>query len=94
MRRLHELRERQSALILRDDEEDGAPPHRTTVAVVRMPQRESQRRRPDRTGRTSAGVAGSPVRGGAGPGAADAPCGPRSVPPRAPRPAPPRGRRA
>lgn len=37
----NELRERQSALILRDDEEDGAPPHRTTVdldagtAVVR-----------------------------------------------------------
>lgn len=38
-----ELKERQSALILRDDEEDGAPPHRTLVdldggtAVVRMP---------------------------------------------------------
>ncbi|MFF7329784.1 DUF6191 domain-containing protein [Streptomyces sp. NPDC090306] len=38
-----ELKERQSALLLRDDEEDGAPPHRTTVdlaggtAVVRMP---------------------------------------------------------
>ncbi|MDQ0937339.1 hypothetical protein QFZ49_007314 [Streptomyces turgidiscabies] len=38
-----ELKERQSALIMRDDEEDGAPPHRTTVdleggvAVVRMP---------------------------------------------------------
>ncbi|WP_405823568.1 DUF6191 domain-containing protein [Streptomyces sp. NBC_01390] len=39
----NELKERQSALILRDDEEDGAPPHRTTVnledgiAIVRMP---------------------------------------------------------
>ncbi|POX60424.1 hypothetical protein C3492_27170 [Streptomyces sp. Ru62] len=39
----NELKERQSALLLRDDEEDGAPPHRTTVdldggtAVVRMP---------------------------------------------------------
>lgn len=39
-----ELKERQSALLLRDDEEDGAPPNRTTVdldggtAVVRMPQ--------------------------------------------------------
>ncbi|MFE1442624.1 DUF6191 domain-containing protein [Streptomyces sp. NPDC058739] len=39
----HELRERRSSLVLRDDEEDGAPPHRTTVdldggtAVVRMP---------------------------------------------------------
>ncbi|MDG4858556.1 DUF6191 domain-containing protein [Streptomyces sp. T-3] len=39
----HELKERQSALIMRDDEEDGAPPHRTTVdldggtAVVRRP---------------------------------------------------------
>ncbi|MFF0742852.1 DUF6191 domain-containing protein [Streptomyces sp. NPDC004111] len=38
-----ELKERRSALLLRDDEEDGAPPHRTTVdldggrAVVRMP---------------------------------------------------------
>ncbi|MFE5540924.1 DUF6191 domain-containing protein [Streptomyces sp. NPDC056492] len=38
----NELKERQSALVLRDDEEDGAPPHRTTVdleagtAVVRM----------------------------------------------------------
>ncbi|WP_323184530.1 DUF6191 domain-containing protein [Streptomyces sp. NBC_00199] len=38
-----ELSERQSALILRDDEEDGAPPHRTMMdleggtAVVRMP---------------------------------------------------------
>ncbi|MGW2464540.1 DUF6191 domain-containing protein [Streptomyces sp. NPDC001761] len=37
-----ELKERQSALVLRDDEEDGAPPSRTTVdldggtAVVRM----------------------------------------------------------
>ena len=37
----NELRERQSTLVLRDDEEDGAPPHRTTVdldagtAVVR-----------------------------------------------------------
>ena len=39
----NELRERQSALMLRDDDEDGAPPHRTTVdldggtAVVRVP---------------------------------------------------------
>ncbi|MET9734858.1 DUF6191 domain-containing protein [Streptomyces sp. NPDC006458] len=38
----NELKERQSSLTLRDDEEDGAPPHRTTVdldggtAVVRM----------------------------------------------------------
>jgi hypothetical protein len=38
-----ELKERQSALLLRDDEEDGAPPNRTTVdldgglAVVRLP---------------------------------------------------------
>lgn len=38
-----ELKERPSALILRDDEEDGAPPNRTMVdldggtAVVRMP---------------------------------------------------------
>ncbi|MGY6019639.1 DUF6191 domain-containing protein [Streptomyces spinosirectus] len=38
----NELKERRSALVLRDDEEDGAPPHRTTVdleggvAVVRM----------------------------------------------------------
>ncbi|QFQ95276.1 hypothetical protein F9278_02685 [Streptomyces phaeolivaceus] len=39
-----ELKERQSSLVMRDDEEDGAPPHRTTVdlaggvAVVRMPE--------------------------------------------------------
>ncbi|ELP63156.1 DUF6191 domain-containing protein [Streptomyces turgidiscabies] len=39
----NELKERRSALILRDDEEDGAPPHRTTVdledgiAIIRMP---------------------------------------------------------
>lgn len=39
----HELSERQSALLLRDDDEDGAPPHRTRVdleggvAVVRLP---------------------------------------------------------
>ncbi|MFF5894369.1 DUF6191 domain-containing protein [Streptomyces argenteolus] len=39
----NELKERQSALLMRDDEEDGAPPHRTTVdleggtAVVRLP---------------------------------------------------------
>ncbi|MFD8004305.1 DUF6191 domain-containing protein [Streptomyces mirabilis] len=39
----NELKERQSALLLRDDEEDGAPPHRTTIdleggtAVVRRP---------------------------------------------------------
>jgi hypothetical protein len=38
-----ELKERQSALVLRDDEEDGAPPNRTMVdlegdtAVVRTP---------------------------------------------------------
>ncbi|MFF4749553.1 DUF6191 domain-containing protein [Streptomyces sp. NPDC002514] len=38
----HELRERQSALLLRDDDEDGAPPHRSTVdleggtAVIRV----------------------------------------------------------
>ncbi|MGW3957176.1 DUF6191 domain-containing protein [Streptomyces sp. NPDC004752] len=38
----HELRERQSALLLRDDEEDGAPPRRSTVdldggtAVIRV----------------------------------------------------------
>ncbi|KND30008.1 DUF6191 domain-containing protein [Streptomyces acidiscabies] len=37
-----ELKERQSSLVLRDDEGDGAPPHRTTVdldggrAVVRI----------------------------------------------------------
>lgn len=39
----NELKERQSALLMRDDEEDGAPPNRTTVdldggtAVVRIP---------------------------------------------------------
>lgn len=39
----NELKERRSALLMRDDEEDGAPPNRTTVdldggtAVVRMP---------------------------------------------------------
>ncbi|WP_314172106.1 DUF6191 domain-containing protein [Streptomyces winkii] len=39
----NELKERQSALLLRDDEEDGAPPNRTTVdleggtATVRIP---------------------------------------------------------
>ncbi|MFF9154411.1 DUF6191 domain-containing protein [Streptomyces sp. NPDC014846] len=38
----HELKERQSSLVLRDDEEDGAPPHRSTVdlrsgtAVIRV----------------------------------------------------------
>jgi hypothetical protein len=38
----HELKERQSALLLRDDEEDGAPPNRTRIdldsgtAVVRV----------------------------------------------------------
>lgn len=37
-----ELKERQSALLLRDDEQDGAPPHRSTVdldgglAVIRL----------------------------------------------------------
>ncbi|MFT2016849.1 DUF6191 domain-containing protein [Streptomyces sp. 796.1] len=30
----HELKERQSSLVLRDDEEDGAPPHRTTVDLT------------------------------------------------------------
>ncbi|MFF8617656.1 DUF6191 domain-containing protein [Streptomyces sp. NPDC015350] len=39
----NELKERQSALVMPDDEDDGAPPHRTTVdltagtAVVRLP---------------------------------------------------------
>ncbi|MCG7205954.1 DUF6191 domain-containing protein [Streptomyces arenae] len=38
----HELKERQSALVLRDDEEDGAPPRSTVdlaagTAVVRLP---------------------------------------------------------
>ncbi|MET9660737.1 DUF6191 domain-containing protein [Streptomyces sp. NPDC006510] len=39
----NELKERQSALLMRDDEEDGAPPHRSTVdldggrAVIRLP---------------------------------------------------------
>ncbi|MEV6316077.1 DUF6191 domain-containing protein [Streptomyces sp. NPDC051776] len=40
----NELKERQSSLVMRDDEEDGAPPNRTTTvdldggaAVVRMP---------------------------------------------------------
>ncbi|WP_418955875.1 DUF6191 domain-containing protein [Streptomyces tritici] len=39
----HELKERQSSLIVPDEEDDGAPPHRTTVdltagtAVVRLP---------------------------------------------------------
>ncbi|GGZ13602.1 hypothetical protein GCM10010387_02050 [Streptomyces inusitatus] len=39
----NELKERQSALLMKDDEEDGAPPHRSTVdldggrAVVRLP---------------------------------------------------------
>jgi hypothetical protein len=39
----NELKERRSALVMRDGDEDGAPPHRTTVdleggtAVVRMP---------------------------------------------------------
>ncbi|WP_432186301.1 DUF6191 domain-containing protein [Streptomyces sp. Tue6028] len=38
-----ELKQRQSSLVMRDDEEDEGPPHRTTVdldggvAVVRMP---------------------------------------------------------
>ncbi|MFD6423742.1 DUF6191 domain-containing protein [Streptomyces sp. NPDC060198] len=38
-----ELKERTSALLMRDDEEDGAPPHRSTVdldggrAVIRLP---------------------------------------------------------
>ncbi|MFE6779095.1 DUF6191 domain-containing protein [Streptomyces sp. NPDC057702] len=42
----NELRERQSALVLPDDEDDGAPPNRTTVdltagtAIVRMPRTE------------------------------------------------------
>jgi hypothetical protein len=44
-----ELKERQSALLMRDDEEDGAPPNRTMVdldggtAVVRMPQAAQER---------------------------------------------------
>ncbi|GAA2793906.1 DUF6191 domain-containing protein [Streptomyces showdoensis] len=39
----NELKERQSSLVMRDDEEDGAPPHRSTVdlaggrAVIRVP---------------------------------------------------------
>ncbi|MER5792990.1 DUF6191 domain-containing protein [Streptomyces sp. NPDC001980] len=38
----HELKERQSALVLRDDEEDGAPPRSTVdltagTAVIRLP---------------------------------------------------------
>ncbi|MET8506037.1 DUF6191 domain-containing protein [Streptomyces sp. NPDC004787] len=39
----NELKERQSSLVLRDDEEDGAPPHRSAVdltggrAVIRLP---------------------------------------------------------
>ena len=39
----NELKERQSSLVMRDDEEDGAPPSRTTVdldgglVVVRLP---------------------------------------------------------
>ncbi|MEV5974566.1 DUF6191 domain-containing protein [Streptomyces sp. NPDC051921] len=38
----NELKERQSSLVMRDDEEDGAPPHRSTVdlaggrAVIRL----------------------------------------------------------
>ncbi|MCX4552938.1 DUF6191 domain-containing protein [Streptomyces sp. NBC_01387] len=31
----NELKERQSALVMRDDEEDGAPPNRTTVDLER-----------------------------------------------------------
>ncbi|MEU6351257.1 DUF6191 domain-containing protein [Streptomyces sp. NPDC047072] len=39
----HELKERQSSLVMRDDEEDGAPPHSTVdltsgKAVIRLPQ--------------------------------------------------------
>ncbi len=38
----NELKERQSALVMRDDEEDGAPPHSTVdltsgKAVIRLP---------------------------------------------------------
>jgi len=39
----NELKERQSALMLRDEDEDGAPPHRTQIdltrgsAVIRLP---------------------------------------------------------
>lgn len=39
----NELKERQSSLVMRDDEEDSAPPHRSTVdlaggrAVIRVP---------------------------------------------------------
>ncbi|MFE7854486.1 DUF6191 domain-containing protein [Streptomyces sp. NPDC101209] len=42
----NELKERQSALVMPDGEDDGAPPNRTTVdldggtAVVRMPRRD------------------------------------------------------
>ncbi|MFI1014260.1 DUF6191 domain-containing protein [Streptomyces sp. NPDC020965] len=45
----NELKERQSALLMRDDEEDGAPPHRSTVdldggrAVVRLPRAAQER---------------------------------------------------
>ncbi|TRO61658.1 DUF6191 domain-containing protein [Streptomyces sp. IB201691-2A2] len=50
----HELNERQSALVLRDDEEDGAPPHRTrvdldggtAVVVIRTPDGTRARARP------------------------------------------------
>ncbi|MGW0780167.1 DUF6191 domain-containing protein [Streptomyces sp. NPDC002913] len=47
-----ELKERQSALLMRDDEEDGAPPNRTTVdlargtAVVRLRAAAPRRERP------------------------------------------------
>ncbi|WP_443064652.1 DUF6191 domain-containing protein [Streptomyces sp. NBC_00582] len=83
--------------MLRDDEEDGAPPRRTAVdldggvVVVRMPEAQPSRR--GRTGRTSAAGAGCPVHGGAGPGGAGGSCGPRCGPPRGPRRGPPRGRR-
>ncbi|SDK49351.1 hypothetical protein SAMN05421806_10859 [Streptomyces indicus] len=39
----HELKERESSLVLRDDEDDGAPPHRGVIdldsgtAVIRRP---------------------------------------------------------
>ncbi|MGV9347489.1 DUF6191 domain-containing protein [Streptomyces spiralis] len=47
----HELKERQSALVLPDNEDDGAPPNGTTVdlaggtAVVRLPRSDRQRGR-------------------------------------------------
>ncbi|MFJ2743611.1 DUF6191 domain-containing protein [Streptomyces sp. NPDC087440] len=46
----NELKERQSSLVMRDDEDDGAPPHRATsvdlrggTAVVRLPPAEREK---------------------------------------------------